>query len=156
MGVDDQWRTFSPWSHTVTMMFTQVAHSVGLNDVCDALDLHRGPLSAIRGATPPSRNNLSHANQIRDAQMAEQLFWSMLEHLQSLSPSFARGREGAGAFASISPHDPCGGFHHYRTDRLVSGLGQTSPSQGGRQMSPAAQSPNLPAQLRHHRHRPGE
>ena len=96
-GVDDQWRTFSPWSHTVTMMFTQVAHSVGLNDVCDALDLHRGPLSAIRGATPPSRNNLSHANQIRDAQMAEQLFWSMLEHLQNLSPSFARGREGTGA-----------------------------------------------------------
>lgn len=79
------------------MMFAQVAHSVGLNDVCDALDLHRGPLSAIRGATPPSRNNLSHANQIRDAKMAEQLFWSMLGHLQKISPAFARGREGTGS-----------------------------------------------------------
>ncbi len=94
--VDDQWRTFTPWSHVVSMMHAQVAHSVGLNDVCDALNLSRGPLSAIRGATPPSRNNLSHANRIRSAKMAEQLFWNMLEYLQKLSPDFARGHEGTG------------------------------------------------------------
>jgi hypothetical protein len=56
-------------------------HSIGLNDVCDALGLHSGPLSSLRGATPPNRNTLSHANKVRPAVMAEQLFWSVLEHL---------------------------------------------------------------------------
>ena len=60
-------RTFSPWSHVVCMLFAQLTHAIGLNDVCDALGLHSGPLSAIRGATAPSRNNLSHANKRRDA-----------------------------------------------------------------------------------------
>src|SRR2546425_8521961 len=90
-GVDEKARTFSPWSHVVALLFAQLTHALGLNDVCDALRLHSGPLSALRGATPPSRNNLSHANKHRDASMAEQLFWSVLEHLQSLKPGFAGG-----------------------------------------------------------------
>jgi len=77
-------RTFSPWSHVVSLIYAQVTHSLGLNDVCDALRLRSGPLSAIRGATPPSKNGLSHANRQRNPQLAEQLFWKMLEHLQSL------------------------------------------------------------------------
>jgi len=95
-GVDQQARTFSPWSHVVSLLFSQLSHAIGLNDVCDALKLSSGPLSAIRGATPPSRNNLSHANKQRDASLAEQLFWRMLEHLQALSPSFAKGKLGRG------------------------------------------------------------
>ncbi len=95
-GVDAKTRTSSPWSHVVTLIFSQISHSLGLNDVCDALGLHSGPLSALRGATPPSRNNLSHANRHRDAAMAERLFWSMLEYLQNLSPRFGRGRRGRG------------------------------------------------------------
>jgi hypothetical protein len=95
-GVDTQARTFSPWSHVVSLIFAQVSHAIGLNDVCDALRLHSGPLSAVRGATPPSRNNLSYANKHRDASLAEKLFWSMLAHLQSLSPQFARGKLGRG------------------------------------------------------------
>jgi hypothetical protein len=51
----------------VSMLFAQLTHAIGLNDVCDALRLHSGLLSALRGATPPSRNNLSHANKHRDA-----------------------------------------------------------------------------------------
>jgi hypothetical protein len=43
---------------------------LGLNDVCDALRLHSGPLPAIRGATPPGKNALSHANRQRDARLA--------------------------------------------------------------------------------------
>jgi hypothetical protein len=91
-GVAQQARTFSPWSHVVSLLFSQLTHAIGLNDVCDALRLHAGPLSAVRGATPPSRNNLSHANQRRDAAMAEKLFWQTLAHLQSLQPGFAQGR----------------------------------------------------------------
>ena len=78
------------------MLFAQLTNAIGLNDVCDALGLHSGPLSALRGATAPSRNNLSHANKHRDAALAERLFWSVLDHLQKLSPGFATGRRGKG------------------------------------------------------------
>lgn len=90
-GVDKKARTFSPWSHVVTMLYAQLTHAIGLNDVCDALRLFRGPLSAIRGAVGPSPNALSHANRVRDARMAEQLLWEQLAHLQRLSPAFAAG-----------------------------------------------------------------
>jgi len=60
-GVEDQARTFNPWSHVVSLLYAQLTHSLGLNDVCDALHLHSGSLSALRGATPPHKNTLSHA-----------------------------------------------------------------------------------------------
>jgi len=92
--VDVKARTFTPWSHVVTLLYAQLTHSIGLNDVCDALRLHSGPLSSIRGAVPPSRNNLSHADKVRPAQMAEKLFWSVLQHLGDLSPRFVSGKSG--------------------------------------------------------------
>lgn len=89
--VDKKARTFSPWSHVVSLLYAQLAHAIGLNDVCDALRLHRGKLAAIRGATPPSRNGLSHANRSRNSDLAEALFWKVLSHLQRLDPSFVTG-----------------------------------------------------------------
>jgi hypothetical protein len=59
--------------------------------VCDGLRLWATPLRALRGATPPSRNALSHANKIRDCALAEQLFWRVLEHLQNSFPKFRHG-----------------------------------------------------------------
>ena len=96
-GVDKKCRTFSAWSHVVAMLYAQFTHCIGLNDACDALELHSGPLSAIRGATPPSRNGLSHAGKERTAELAEKLFWKVLEHLQNLAPGFRKGRSGKGA-----------------------------------------------------------
>jgi hypothetical protein len=89
--VDEKARTFSPWSHVVALVYAQLTHSIGLNDVCDALRLQSGPLSSIREATPPSRNNLSHADKVRPAEMAEKLFWAVFEHLGQLSPRFVSG-----------------------------------------------------------------
>jgi hypothetical protein len=89
--VDEKARTFSPWSHVVALVYAQLTHSIGLNDVCDALRLQSGPLSSLRGATPPTRNNLSHANKVRPAEMAEKLFWAVFEHLSELSPCFFSG-----------------------------------------------------------------
>lgn len=91
-GVDEQSRTFSPWSHVVTQTHAQVTHAIGLNDVCDSLQMNAGVLATIRGATPPSRNNLSHANKIRDSRMAEALYWEMMEHLMHQTPGFAKGK----------------------------------------------------------------
>jgi len=97
-GVEGDARTYTPWSHVLTLLFAQLTHSLGLNDVCDALALHSGPLSAIRGATAPKRNTLSNANRKRDPVMAEKLFWQTLEHLQNLCPGFGRGRRRRFAF----------------------------------------------------------
>jgi hypothetical protein len=96
--VDEQARTFKPWSHVVALLEAQLSHSISLNDVCDGLQLRSGPLSAIRGATPPSRNGFSHANRQRPPEMAEQLFWSVLEHLKQQSPGFGAGRRRGPAF----------------------------------------------------------
>jgi hypothetical protein len=97
-AVVERSRTFRPWSHVVSLIYAQLTHSLGLNDVCDALRLHSGPLSAIRGATPPSKNALSHANRERNPKMAEALFWTMLEHLQQLHPGFGARRRPKLAF----------------------------------------------------------
>src|SRR5262245_46641183 len=97
-AVQSKCRTFSPWSHVVSLLYAQLTHALGLNDVCDALRLHSGPLSALRGATPPSKNALSHANRQRDPQMAEALFWKMLDHLQQLHPGFGARRRPKFAF----------------------------------------------------------
>lgn len=83
-------RTFSHWSHVVSLTYAKLTHSFGLNDVCDGLQLNSGPLSAIRGATAPSRNNLSHANQVRPAAIGEDLFWEVLRNLQQRSPGFGK------------------------------------------------------------------
>lgn len=107
-GVQALSRTYSPFSHVVTMLFAQLTHAVSLNDVCDSLKLHSGPLSAVRGATPPSRNNLSHANRVRPAEFAKQLFWKTLKHMHTQSPSFGKqtGRRFARRFkATISVVD---------------------------------------------------
>lgn len=90
-GVTKFCRKFSAWSHVVAMIYAQLIHCIGLNDLCDALGLHSGPLSAIRGATAPKRNTLSHANAHRPAALAEALFWSVLEHLGQLQPGFVGG-----------------------------------------------------------------
>lgn len=58
-GADAQARVCNPWSHVVAMLYAQLSHAIGLNDVCDGMALHSGPLSAVRGATAPPRNTLS-------------------------------------------------------------------------------------------------
>ncbi len=91
-GAAKKARRFTPWSHVVSMVYAQLSRSIGLNDVCDSLELHSGPLSAVRAASPPSRNGLSHANKVRPAEMAQKLFWSVLEHLQTTFPQYGKGR----------------------------------------------------------------
>ena len=93
-GVDDQARAFSPWSHVVALLYAQLVHAISLNDVCDGLRIHAGKLFRLRGATAPSRNGLSHANKVRSAAMAEELFWSVLGHLYSLRPRFGGRTHG--------------------------------------------------------------
>ena len=89
-GVEKKARTFSPWSHVVSLLFAQLTHSISLNDVCDALRHHASKLSCIRGAKTPARNTLASANRNRNSNMMEELFWQTYKHLQNLSPGFSR------------------------------------------------------------------
>ena len=97
-GAEEKARTFISWSHVVSMVFAQISRSIGLNDVCDSPQIHSGPLSQIRGAKPPSRNGLSHANKCRTADMAEKLFWQTLEYLRNSYPQFTRAKLPKGIF----------------------------------------------------------
>lgn len=94
-GIDAKARCFSVCSHLSAMLFAQLSHAMGLNDVCDWLRLKSAALARF-GITPPARNTLSHANKQRDALFAEKLFWSELAHLQHAKPDFAAGRQGKG------------------------------------------------------------
>jgi hypothetical protein len=102
-GAQEKSRTFNPWSHVVSLLYGQLTHSIGLNDLCDSLQLYSGPLSTLRAATAPSRNGLSHANRQRPAEMAEMLFWRTLAHLKEQSPGFAAGRRRGTAFRFKMP-----------------------------------------------------
>ena len=102
-GAEEKSRTFKPWSHVVSLLYAQLTHSIGLNDLCDSLQLHSGPLSTLRGATAPSRNGLSNANRERPAEMAEKLFWGMVEYLGEQSPRFVAGKRRGLAFRFKMP-----------------------------------------------------
>lgn len=87
-GIETQARTFTAWSHVVALLYAQLTHAFGLNDVCDGLRHHAGLLGGVRGATAPARNTLSHANKTRDSSMMEDLFWATLKQLQNQRPDF--------------------------------------------------------------------
>jgi hypothetical protein len=88
--VDKKSRSFSPWSHVVSMIFAHLAHALSLNDVCDTMRHHAGALLTVRNAQPPSRNGLSHANKVRSAEMAKDLFYATQHHLTGHFPKFGR------------------------------------------------------------------
>jgi hypothetical protein len=90
--VDRKARTFCPWSHLVALLFAQFTHALSLNDVCDALKNHAPKLLRIRGAVAPSKNAFSHANREREGDMAQVLFWEILNHFISICPRFGGQR----------------------------------------------------------------
>lgn len=93
-GIDKQARSFSPWSHVVALLYAQLTHAFGLNDVCDSLRIHARQLGAVRAATPPARNTLSHANKTRNSDFMEELFWKTLRHLEGQLPGFGLQYKG--------------------------------------------------------------
>ena len=96
-GVSKKSRHFTPTSHVLALMHAQLSHSISLNDTCDCLRNHSGALSSMREAVAPSRNALSNANRVRNADMAEALFWGVLDELKRISPGFAlQGRQYCG------------------------------------------------------------
>ena len=90
-GVDAKARSYSVLSHLGTMAFAQLAHALSVNDVCDWFRMKSRAIAAF-GLTPPSRNNLSNSNKVRDAKFAEFVFWRTLAYLQHCDASFGHPR----------------------------------------------------------------
>ena len=88
LGDEKKARTFSAWSHVVSLLYAQLCHCISLPDICDALALRKSKLSLLRGATPPKRNTLSHANKKRNPELMKRLFWETLNHLTTLNRGF--------------------------------------------------------------------
>jgi hypothetical protein len=49
-------REFSGSSHVQSLLYGHAAHTLSLNDTCDALAVHEAGFMRVRGATPPARN----------------------------------------------------------------------------------------------------
>ena len=64
-GVDKQSRSFSPTSHVASLLFAQLSHALGLNDICDTLRNHSGVLTTIRKSTPLSAPNSNVAISLK-------------------------------------------------------------------------------------------
>jgi hypothetical protein len=111
-GVSKRCRKFNATSHVWALIFAQLAHSISLNDVCDSLGIHSGWLVHIRDAVAPSRNGLSHANRVRNADMAEALFWAVLDSLRGMFPDFACGGRQYGGIPRRFKCDKRGGLKH--------------------------------------------
>ena len=88
LGQEKFARSFDAWSHVVCLLYSQLCHSISLADVCDALALRFSRLSLLRGARPPARNTLSHANTRCDPELMQQLFWKTLQYLEGIAAGF--------------------------------------------------------------------
>ena len=93
-GVGKKARSFSPWSHIVSMSHVQIAHNLSVNNVANTLRNHSGILTTICSATPPSRNGLSRANRVRDLNMARVFFRAFFYYGQDAASSSFTGRTG--------------------------------------------------------------
>ena len=51
-AVEEKSRTFRPWSHVLCLIYAQLTHALGLNDVCDALRLPAMTNHQVRDFTP--------------------------------------------------------------------------------------------------------
>ena len=55
-------RTFTPWSHVVSLLFAQLTHSVGLNDACVEMGFKFLPNANCRGYAGIPARHLTSSN----------------------------------------------------------------------------------------------
>lgn len=85
-------RGYSEWSHFVAMLYAHLSRAASLNEVCDGLRMHAAALACVKGATPPSKNNLSNCNKRRDAAFIEELYWRVMDFLCSTNGGFGSSK----------------------------------------------------------------
>ena len=108
LGDEKKARTFSAWSHVVSLLYAHLSHCISLSDVA----LRKSRRSLLRGATPPKRNTLSHANTKRNPKLMEQLFWLTLQHLRTQMLKFGPSGRYSGILVDSKKHSESA----YQTD----------------------------------------
>jgi hypothetical protein len=141
-GVIKRSRTFTPWSHVVSLLYAQLTHAIGLNDVCDALRAAFGTAlgCAWRGPTQQERPLHRQPRTLRPNGPRPLL---RRPRPSGKTPPRLWPGSPAAVCLSLQAGDPLGGRHRHPTGRPLSGLGQASPSQGRRQMPSPARLANL-------------
>ncbi len=98
-GAEDKSRTFKPWSHVVSLLYGQLTHSIGLNDLCDS------QATVLRTAVERARSDGSQpqrALQRQPGASARDGRAALLAGDGSLGPTIARLCQGAEPRAGLS------------------------------------------------------
>lgn len=77
---------FSSWDHFVSMLFCQLAQAKSLREICDGLRCCLGKLVHIGMQDGPRRSTLAYANQHRNWELFQDLFFVMLQRCQEVAP----------------------------------------------------------------------
>jgi hypothetical protein len=95
-GVAGNARSFSPWSHIVALLHTQLSHALSLNDVCDTLRNHEAQLGTLRNATSPKTKWVLSRQPDSKCRQGRGTLLSMLSHIQKTHPKFGLGHQYSG------------------------------------------------------------
>jgi len=122
-GVDAKARTFSVVSHLATMLFAQLSHAIGLNDVCDWLRLKAAALALRRHPAIPQQSFPRQQGAQRGVRRTAVLVGAGASAARV--PGLRRRTQGKGTAAALQGQDPRGGFDDDATGCQLHGLGQT-------------------------------
>ena len=75
-GIDRQSRVFSPTSHVLALVFGQLTHALGLNDICDTLRNHCGLVSKSQTSLATTRTRCAG----KYGRLFSHIFYSALLH----------------------------------------------------------------------------
>ena len=83
-GAEKHAKGFKCWTQLVAMLFCHLAHADSLREICHGLACCNGKLVHLGIKRLPNKSTLSYANEHRPAELYRELFWSVLDHFQSL------------------------------------------------------------------------
>lgn len=86
-------RRFSYEDQVHSLMLGQLSGAFSLNEICDGTEVHHTKLFRVRGMLPARRNTFSNANRTRDPDVAEALYWDMVERLEGIGPRFVHPKQ---------------------------------------------------------------
>ena len=82
-------RGFTCWTQFVSMLFCQLGRAHSLREICGGLASCEGKLSHL-GIDVPKRSTLAYANEHRQWQLYEQLFYLLLDRCRRQTEGFRR------------------------------------------------------------------
>ena len=82
-GAEKHSKGFDCWTQFVAMVFCQLAHADSLREICNGLRCCEGRLKHLGIDAAPNKSTLAYANEHRNAELYERLFYDTYEHFMS-------------------------------------------------------------------------